>query len=162
MLHGHRVQRRARPFGSPHLPGPEPWTQGSASRTARTLGEAPVERLHEPRRGEIADPPPGHHRGLAWADVALERSTVHVRYQLVGSGAMAKRAPLKTAASHAPVPLPVFAVSRLGDCRAVQLEERMATGSSPEDGLVFVTEKGWAVHRNWLTKHFQKLLEQLR
>jgi integrase len=95
--------------------------------------------------------------GLAWEDVDLDAGVAHVRYQLVGSGRKAARAQLKTRASEAPVPLPTFAMSRLREHRRKQLEERVAAGQSTEDGLVFVTPRGWPVDATWLTKHLRGL-----
>jgi integrase len=95
--------------------------------------------------------------GLAWSDVDLSRRVVEVRYQLVGSGPSARRAQLKTAASEAPVALPLFAVERLREHRARQDAERPVIPLG--GGLVFVTERGYAVNGSWLTKHFQQLLK---
>lgn len=97
--------------------------------------------------------------GLAWGDVDEARGVAFVRWQLVGSGKRAQRAQLKTAASEAPVPLPPFAMTRLRAHHDKQRLERIAAGRPTEDGLVFVTEAGWPVNGSWLTKHFQKLLE---
>lgn len=96
--------------------------------------------------------------GLAWADLDLEAGTADVRWQIVGSGRKAMRAQLKTRSSEAPVPLPAFVVTRLKAHRAAQLAERLAAGQGTEDGLVFVTERGYAVNGSWLTHHFQQLL----
>jgi len=102
------------------------------------------------REGEIL--------GLAWSDVDLGAGRAELRYQLRGSGAMAVRAPLKTEASEAAVPLPAFVVDQLRGHRTRQLEERMAAGVVTEDGLVFVTARGLPVNPSWFTKHFQALL----
>ena len=96
--------------------------------------------------------------GLAWSDVDLDTGTVQVRYQIVGSGKRAHRAQLKTRASEAPVTLPSFVVERLRAHRAAQLAERVAAGQPTEEGLVFVTERGYAVNGSWLSKHFGDLL----
>jgi integrase len=96
--------------------------------------------------------------GLTWEDVDLDAGVVNVRYQLVGSGRTATRAPLKTAASAAPVTLPDFIVERLRAHKAAQLHERIASGMPTEDGHVFVTPAGLPVNGSWLTKHFGKLL----
>lgn len=97
--------------------------------------------------------------GLQWEDVDLEAATVQVRYQLVGSGKRASLTPvLKSDMSESPLPLPAFVSDRLREHRASQLEERISTGQSTEDGLVFVTPRGLAVNGTWLTKHFQELL----
>lgn len=100
--------------------------------------------------------------GLAWEDVDEERGVALVRYQLVGSGKRAARAQLKTAASEAPVPLPPFVMTRLKAHHDKQRLERIAAGRPTEDGLVFVTVDGWPVNGSWLTKHFQKLLEDAK
>lgn len=97
--------------------------------------------------------------GLAWSDVDLEAGSVDVKWQIVGSGKRAQRAQLKTRASEAPVPIPPFVVARLSAHRRVQLAERAAAGQPTEEGLVFLTERGYAVSGSWLTKHFQQLLE---
>lgn len=96
--------------------------------------------------------------GLAWDDVDLKARTADVRWQLVGAGRKAVRAQLKTRSSEAPVPLPAFAVTRLKAHRRSQLKERLAAGQSTEDGLVFLTERGWPVNATSLTKRFQDLL----
>lgn len=96
--------------------------------------------------------------GLAWEDVDLEVGTVDVRYQAVGSGKRATRAQLKTRGSEAPVAIPGFVVSRLVAHRAGQLAERIAAGQPTEEGLVFVTERGYVVNGSWLSKHFGDLL----
>lgn len=100
--------------------------------------------------------------GLAWEDVDEVRGVALVRWQLVGSGKKARRAQLKTAASESPVPLPPFVVSRLKAHHEAQRLERIAAGLPTEDGLVFVTVDGWPVNGSWLTKHFQKLLEDAK
>lgn len=97
--------------------------------------------------------------GLAWADTDLPGESVLVRYQLVGSGKGAGRAQLKTAASEAPVPLPPTIVRLLEAHRRAQREERVAAGLPTEEGLVFVTERGYGVNASWLTRHLQALLE---
>lgn len=97
--------------------------------------------------------------GLAWPDVDLEAGTADIRWQLVGSGEKARRAQLKTTASHSSVPLPEFVVTRLRTHKAAQLEERLAAGRPTKEGLVFITPKGYAVNATWLTKHFQQLLD---
>lgn len=96
--------------------------------------------------------------GLAWEDVDETTGSARVRYQIVGSGQGARRAQLKTRASEAPVPLPPFALSRLKKHHDAQRLERIAAGLPTEDGLVFVTLRGYAVSGSWLTKHFQQLL----
>jgi integrase len=96
--------------------------------------------------------------GLSWSDVDEDAGSALVRFQLVGSGESAQLAQLKTHASEAPVPLPPFVVSRLRAHHEAQRLERIAAGRPTEDGLVFVTERGYAVNGSWLTRHFQKLL----
>jgi integrase len=102
------------------------------------------------REGEIL--------GLAREDIDLESCTAAVRYELVGSGQAATRHQLKTAASEATVPLPGFVAARLQDHLARQRQER--PDEAPNEGLVFVTERGYAVNGSWLTKHFQALLNR--
>lgn len=98
--------------------------------------------------------------GLAWQDVDLDAATVDVRWQAVGSGKRAQRAQLKTRASAAPVPLPPFVVERLTEHRRAQREERLAKGwPRTDEGHVFITERGFVVNGNWLSKHFTKLVE---
>lgn len=96
--------------------------------------------------------------GLAWGDVDRERRVIHVRYQLVGSGERARRAQTKTASSAADIEMPAFVAARLEAHEARQRDERPITPIDG-DGLVFVTERGYAVNGSWLTKHFQGLLE---
>lgn len=93
--------------------------------------------------------------GLAWSDV--DEDVIHLRFQLVGSGPRARRAPLKTRASEADVFLPPFARDRLAAHHDRQRAERPVVDIDG-DGLVFVTERGYAVNGSWLTKHFQDLL----
>jgi integrase len=102
------------------------------------------------REGEIL--------GLAHEDIDLQACTVNVRYELVGSGSAATRHQLKTRASEATVPLPALVVARLRAHLERQLQER--PDEAPDDGLVFVTERGYAVNGSWLTKHFQALLQR--
>jgi integrase len=97
--------------------------------------------------------------GLAWEDVDETAGSARVRYQIVGSGETARRAQLKTRASEAPVPLPPFVLTRLKVHHEAQRLERIAAGRPTEDGLVFVTQRGYAVSGSWLTKHFQDLLK---
>lgn len=102
------------------------------------------------RQGEVL--------GLAWDDVQLAGPSpvADIRYQSAGSGPAARRAPLKTDASAATVPLPPFVVSRLLAHQERQRLERPVIGL--DGGLVFVTPRGYAVSGSWLTKHFQGLL----
>ena len=102
------------------------------------------------REGEIL--------GLAHEDIDLDACTATVRYELVGSGPAATRHQLKTKASEATVPLPAFVVARLRSHLERQRQER--PDEAPDDGLVFVTERGYAVNGSWLTKHFQALLQR--
>lgn len=96
--------------------------------------------------------------GLSWDDVDLDRGTVTVMHELVGSGPRAARHQLKTRASEATIPIPPFVVDRL---RAHQERQRGERPVAPLHGaLVFVTERGYAVNGSWLTKHFQALLER--
>jgi integrase len=100
------------------------------------------------REGEIL--------GLAWQDVNLDAATARVCYELKGSGEHATRTQLKTEASEATVPLPPFVVERLRAHLDRQHDER--PDAANEEGLVFVTPRGFAVNGSWLTKHFQALL----
>jgi integrase len=102
------------------------------------------------REGEIL--------GLAWQEVDLEGAAAMVLYELQGSGEKATRHQLKTRASEATVPLPPFVVERLRAHRDSLGAERPDIRS--DDGLVFVTPRGYAVNGSWLTKHFQALLER--
>lgn len=97
--------------------------------------------------------------GLAWSDVDEEAATLTIRYQLVGSGPTAARALPKTRRSARRIHLPPFALRALLEHRARQRLERIASGRSTEEGLIFVTERGYAVNGSWLTKHYQALLE---
>lgn len=96
--------------------------------------------------------------GLAWQDLHLDAATATVSYELKGSGETATRHQLKTEASEATVPLPPFVVGRLRAHLGRQEAER--PDGIPDDGLVFVTPRGFAVNGSWLTKHFQALLER--
>jgi integrase len=102
------------------------------------------------REGEIL--------GLARDDIDLEACTAAVRFELVGSGPAATRHQLKTEASEATVPLPAFVVARLRSHLDRQQEER--PDEAPTNGLVFVSERGYAVNGSWLTKHFQAPLRR--
>lgn len=100
--------------------------------------------------------------GLAWADVDIrdrEAGTALIRFQLIGSGEHAQRAPLKTIASESYLPLPPFVVDSLAEHRQQQLAERIAAGQPTTEGLVFVTPDGWSVNRGWLLRWFQGRLE---
>jgi integrase len=94
--------------------------------------------------------------GLAWSDV--EPGMVHVRRQLVGSGPSARRAAPKSTAGIRDVPVLPFVDALLEQHHQRQRQERIASGVSTEDGLVFVTPAGYAVNGSWFTKHFQALL----
>ena len=95
--------------------------------------------------------------GLAWSDLHLDgEAWADVRLQLMGSGKGATREPPKTIQSATPVPLPPFVVSRLKAHEAAQKVERRVVAL--DGGLVFVTERGYAVNGSWLTKHFQSRL----
>lgn len=83
-------------------------------------------------------------------------ASLTIRHQLVGSGPKAIRAPLKTRGSAGVVPLPPFVAERLIAHRDAQRKERPVT--SLDGGLVFVTQRGYAVPGAWLTRHFQELL----
>ena len=84
--------------------------------------------------------------GLAWQDVDLEAGSVAVRSSTCRrAGKSARLVQLKTASSEATVALPPLVVTRLEAHRKAQLEERIAAGQPTEDGLVFVTEQGYAV-----------------
>jgi integrase len=96
--------------------------------------------------------------GLAWQDVNLDDATATISYELNGSGDNATRHQLMTEASEATVPLPPFVVDRLRAHLERQKAER--PDGIPDDGLVFVTSRGYAVNGSWLTKHFQKLLDR--
>jgi hypothetical protein len=102
------------------------------------------------REGEIL--------GLAWQDVNLDTATAAVCYELSGSGEHATRHQRKTEASEATVPLPPFVVERLRAHLDRQHGER--PDAANDDGLVFVTPRGYAVNGSWLTKHFQALLDR--
>jgi integrase len=56
------------------------------------------------------------------------------------------------------VPLPAFVVARLRSHLERQQQER--PDEAPTNGLVFVSERGYAVNGSWLTKHFQALLRR--
>jgi integrase len=96
--------------------------------------------------------------GLAWEDVDLDAGTVEVRQQVQGAGRAARLVPLKTRSSEATLPIPPLVVTRLREHRASQLAERVAAGRPTEDGLVFVTEAGYAVGGPAFTVRFQRLL----
>lgn len=98
------------------------------------------------RQGEVL--------GLAWSDVTP--AGVSVRQRLAGSGRTARMAQLKTAGSAGTIPLPPFVRSRLDAHETRMKAERRVV--SLDGGLVFVTERGYAVNGSWLTKHFQSLL----
>lgn len=66
---------------------------------------------------------------------------------------------MKTKASEGSIPLPPFVVSRLKAHLDAQRLERIGAGQATEEGLVFVTTKGYSVNASWLTRHFQSLLE---
>ena len=102
------------------------------------------------REGEIL--------GMAWREVDLEGAAAMVLYELQGSGENANRQQLKTQASEATVPLPPFVIERLRAHRERSgIDE---TDLRVDEGLVFVTPRGFAVNGSWLTKHFQALLER--
>lgn len=88
--------------------------------------------------------------GLQWSDVDLERATVTVQNALVripakrGSDQVGRYLldDPKTARSRRMVALPEFVIASLRAHRARQLEERVGSGKSTTDGLVFVSAPG--------------------
>jgi hypothetical protein len=88
----------------------------------------------------------------------LRRGNAAVRYELVGSGPAATRHQLKTAASEATVPLPPFVVARLRSHLERQQHER--PDEAPADGLVFITERGYAVNSPKQRRQLSDLLGQ--
>lgn len=100
----------------------------------------------------------GEALGLAWADVDLDAGTVSIRHQLAGSGRRAALVPTKTDGSATTIHVPAFASRALRDHRAAQLAERVASGVATEDGLAFLTRRGWPVHPEEVRKQLRAAL----
>lgn len=107
------------------------------------------------RQGEIL--------GLHWADVDLERCTIHVVSALQpikGQGIV--QSELKTDASRRQIVVSVPVVAALRRHRTRQLEERLFFGPDWTDtGLVFTTGHGKPLHNSVVTHDFQDALERL-
>jgi integrase len=87
------------------------------------------------RRGEAL--------GLAWADVALDRGVLLIRYALKREGGTLVLGEVKTAKSRRSLNIPRPVVESLKAHRACQAQERLAVGEAWTDlGLVFTTQVG--------------------
>ena len=87
------------------------------------------------RRGEAL--------GLAWADVALDRGVLLIRYALKREGGTLVLGEVKTAKSRRSLNIPRPVVESLKAHRARQAQERLAVGEAWTDsGLVFTTQVG--------------------
>ena len=98
--------------------------------------------------------------GLAWSDVDLERSLLHVRYQLARvDGEWQRRRP-KTAKSRRTIPLPAVTVETL---RAHQERQEADRGDHPTpiDGLVFTTAAGQPIHGTNVLPPLRRTLRRL-
>jgi integrase len=103
------------------------------------------------RRGEAV--------GLPWADVDLDAATATVRQQIVQLGWETEEGEPKTASGVRVIALDADTVAVLRGHRARQSAERLQCGSAwVSTGLVFTREDGSAVHPDYVTRHFERLV----
>ncbi len=103
------------------------------------------------RRGEAA--------GLRWVDVDLDGEVLMIGQQRLAFGRTVTDGPPKTAASRRTVALDRFTIRMLRAHRHRQQAERAAAGEAWQDtGYVFTTATGEALHPDYLTRRFHRLV----
>lgn len=95
--------------------------------------------------------------GLAWEDVDLPRSQLHVRRELVRRGGRYYRDELKTTRSRRTVPMAQPVAEALAAHRQRLVDEGFVPTAT---GPVFPNRSGGPLNGSWLTHHFYDLLEQ--
>jgi integrase len=106
------------------------------------------------RKGEIL--------GLRWADVDLEKGTLHVAHTLnyIARYGFVEGEP-KTQGSKRTILLPQFVIEALRRHRTAQLEVRLMAGALWVDhDLVFCNKQGGFIVHTTLLYHFSKLLKE--
>jgi hypothetical protein len=101
----------------------------------------------------------GEAAGLRWVDVDLKARVVMIGQQRLAYGHTVAVGPPKTAASRRTIALDRHTVRLLRAHRKRQLAERMAAGERWQDsGYVFTTADGTALHPDYLTRRFGRLV----
>jgi integrase len=104
------------------------------------------------RRGEAA--------GLRWVDVDLDQKVIMIGQQRIAYGHTVADGPPKTAASRRTIALDRTTVRLLRVHLQRQQAERLAAGQTWHDsGYVFTTPNGSALHPDWLTRTFGRLVK---
>lgn len=133
------------------------WT---AEQTGAFLDHAAADRLYALyhrvafrglRRGEAV--------GLPWVDVDLDGALLTVSQQIVQVGWATEEEAPKTSSGVRSVALDAETVAVLRAQRILQSAERLRCGPAWTDtGLVFTREDGRAVHPDFVTRHFERLV----
>jgi integrase len=104
------------------------------------------------RRGEAA--------GLRWIDIDLDQRVVMIEQQRIAYGRVVAVGPPKTKASRRTIALDRTNVRLLRDHLRRQRAEHEAAGRISHDtGYVFTTPDGAALHPDWITRRFRRLVE---
>jgi integrase len=105
------------------------------------------------RRGELC--------GLRWVDVDLDAGVLHVRQQIVQLGYAVALGSPKTRSGTRSVALDVGTMGALRDHRRRQRDEQgVAASAWVDSGLVFTREDGTALHPEYVTRHFARLVRR--
>ena len=103
----------------------------------------------------------GEALGLRWADVDLVNARLWIRHFLQRVDGQFQLVEPKTSQSRRSLDMPQVVVVALTAHRARQLEERLAAGAEWQDrDLVFCGYLGQFLHGEWVTKHFQEVLQR--
>jgi integrase len=103
------------------------------------------------RRGEAA--------GLRWVDVDLDGRVITIDQQRIAYGQTIAVGPPKTAASRRAIALDHVTTTILHKHRRRQLSEQTDSGTNHKDsGYVFTTPDGEALHPDYLTRRFNRLV----
>ena len=132
----------------------------NAEQTGAFLDHAAADRLYALyhrvafrglRRGEAV--------GLPWVDVDLDGALLTVSQQIVQVGWATEEEAPKTSSGVRSVALDAETVAVLRAQRILQSAERLRCGPAWTDtGLVFTREDGRAVHPDFVTRHFERLV----
>ena len=101
--------------------------------------------------------------GLGWSAVDLDRASLAITHTVVeGEGGPIRREATKTRSSRRRVALDAGTVSALREHRLRQLEERLAWGAAYQDlGLVFAREDGSLIRPSYVSRRFDRLVQDL-
>jgi integrase len=104
------------------------------------------------RRGEAA--------GLRWLDIDLDQRVVMIEQQRIAYGRTVAVGPPKTRASRRTIALDRTTVRLLRDHLNRQRAEAKAAGAAWSDtGFVFTALDGTALHPDWITRRFRRLVD---